>query len=126
MTVTHAQGHDLLEQYVAARSGYAGDAFTALFTEEAELHLDPFAPPLVGHNALRAYLLKAADAETDYQLTIERHWVSGSAVLAPWHASWVPEGRRASVRLAGFLVAELTSDGLIHRLRQWWNAAPDG
>jgi hypothetical protein len=126
MSLTHAEGFDLLERYVAARRDHAGDPFTALFTEEAEVHLDPFAPPLVGHNALRAYLLKAAEAETGYELTIERHWVSGTAVLAPWHASWIPRGRRAPVRLAGFLVAEVTSDGLIHRLRQWWNAAPDG
>jgi hypothetical protein len=126
MTLTYAQGHDLIEQYVAARIDHSGDGLTALFTEEAEIHLEPFTAPLVGHNALRAYLLKVAKVETEYELTIERHWVSGDAVLAPWHSSWVPKGTHRRVRLAGFLVAELTGDGLIHRWRQWWNEAPDG
>ena len=55
MTLTYAAAHDLLEAYRDARATYDGDAFTALFTDEAELTLDPFAAPLAGHNALRAY-----------------------------------------------------------------------
>ena len=35
-------------------------AGSALFTEDAEYHEDPFGAPLVGHNALRAYLLDAS------------------------------------------------------------------
>ena len=73
MMLTYAQGHDLLGALVIARMGYDGDAYTALFTEEAQASLDPFATPLAGHNDLRAYLLEAADAERHYDLAIERH-----------------------------------------------------
>src|SRR5215203_3160845 len=48
MTLTYAAAHDLLEAYDEARMTYDGDAFTALFADEAELTLDPFAPPLAG------------------------------------------------------------------------------
>ncbi len=119
MSPTYAAAHDLLEAYAAARVAHDGDAFTALFAPDAEVVVDPFATPLAGHNALRAYLLAAADAERWYDLTIERHWVSGDTVLAAWHASWTRRADEAKVRQAGFLSAEVGGDGRIVRLRLW-------
>ncbi len=119
MTITYPQAFDLLEAYTRARKGHDGDAYVGLFADEAELVLDPFEPPLVGHNALRAYLLEAADAERYYDLAIERHWVHGETVLAAWHASWNRVGDDAKVRQAGFLSAEMGEDGRIGRLRLW-------
>ena len=120
MTLTYPAAHDLLEAFVKARMAYDGDAWTALFAEDAELALDPFAPPLAGHNDLRAYLLEAAEAERHYDLAIERHWVSGDTALAAWHASWNRAiDETAKVRQAGFLSAEVGEDGRIARLKLW-------
>ena len=119
MTVTYAGGHDLLEAFVAARMRYDGERLVALFIADAQVVLDPFASPLAGHNALRAYLLAAAAAERAYDLEIERHWVSGDTVLAAWHASWNRPKNDVKVRQAGFLTAELGDDGRIVRLRLW-------
>jgi hypothetical protein len=119
MSITYAEAHDLLTALVKARVACDGDAFTVLFADEAELVLDPFEPPLVGHNALRAYLLDAAGAERWFDLAIERHWVAGSTVLAAWHASWNRRTDEAKVRQAGFLSAEVGEGGRIARLRQW-------
>ena len=120
MTLTYAAAHDLLEAWRTARATYDGDAFTDLFGDDAEVVLDPFEPPLVGHNALRAYLLQAADAERHYDLAIERHWVSGETALAAWHASWNrTDDETAKVRQAGFLSAEVGEGGRIARLKLW-------
>jgi hypothetical protein len=119
MTISYARGHDLLDGWTRARMAYDGDALTALFAEAGELALDPFAAALAGHNALRAYLLEAAEAERHYDLVIERHWVSGDTVLAAWHASWTRRADEAKVRQAGFLAAEVGEDGRIARLRLW-------
>ena len=120
MTLTYATAHDLLEAYCRTRMTYDGDGFTALFADEGELTLDPFARPLAGHNALRAYLNDAAEAERSFDLAIERHWVSGDAVLAAWHASWNHAAdETAKVRQAGFLSAEVGEDGRIVRLKLW-------
>lgn len=120
MTLSYAAAHDLLESWRRARATYDGDGFTELFREDAELVLDPFEPPLAGHNALRAYLLEAADAERYYDLAIERHWVSGETALAAWHASWNrADDETAKVRQAGFLSAEVGEDGRIARLKLW-------
>jgi len=119
MTLTYALAHDLLEAYCRTRMTYDGDGFTDLFAETAELSLDPFSPPLVGHNALRASLLDAADAERYFDLAIERHWVAGDTALAAWHASWNRISDDAKIRQAGFLSAEVGEDGRIVRLKLW-------
>ncbi len=121
MTLTYPDGAAILEGFVVARVAHDGDAWTACFSDDADVRLDPFAAALVGHNALRAYLEEAAEAETLFELTIERHWVSGDLILASWHAAWTPPGTRVRGRLAGFLTAEVRA-GLIVRYRQWWNA----
>jgi ketosteroid isomerase-like protein len=122
--IDYAAAGEWLEAYGRAWQTFDGDAWVGLFTEDAEYHEDPFGTPLVGHNALRAYLLEAAASETDVEFTVERHWASGDTLLAAWHAGFVrkPGGQRA--RLAGFLTAEIASDGRASRFREWTLQAP--
>ena len=117
----HASAGDLLERYERAWESFDGDAWTDLFTEDAEYHEDPFEPPLVGSNALRAYLLQAAEGQDQVEMTVERHWTVGDTVLAAWHASYVRVPDRDRVRLAGFMALEVAADGRIRRFREWWH-----
>ena len=124
----HASAADLLDRYKHAWETFDGDGWTDLFTEDAEYHEDPFDPPLVGSNALRAYLLEAAEAQEQVEMTVERHWAVGQTVLAAWHASYVRRSDRARVRLAGFMTLEIAENGRISRFREWWHRreAPAG
>ena len=124
--IDYAAGGDLLDAYGAAWAAFDGDGWVAIFTEDAEYHEDPFSEPLVGHNALRAYLLHEAEAKRDVDFTVERHWVSGSTVLAAWHASWVVRADGRGVRVAGFVTAEVAGDGRISRFHEWRLTAPGG
>jgi len=117
--IDYAAAGNLLEAYAAARNGFDGDGWVALFSDDAEYHEDPFGAPLVGHNALRAYLLDAAASQQDVDFTMERHWVSGDTVLAAWHLTFVSRRTAQLVRLAGFLTAEVARDGRIARFREW-------
>jgi ketosteroid isomerase-like protein len=121
MNLDHAAGADLLERYGRAWEAFDGDAWTDLFTEDVEFQEDPFEAALVGHNAVRAYLLEAARDQDQVELTVERHWVAGPTVLAAWHASYVRRSDGARVRLAGFITMEIAADGRIARLREWWH-----
>ena len=121
----YATAGELLDAYGRARQTFDGDAWVALFTEDAEYHQDPFGEPLVGHNALRRYLLDASASQRDGESTVERHWVSGTTVLAAWHASFVKRASGQLVRIGGFLTAELAPDGRIQRFREWTQYAPD-
>lgn len=121
MSLDHAAAGDLLEAYAQAWMDFDGDAWVALFSEDAEYHEEPFEPPLVGHNAIRAYLGQAAETQEQVEVTIERHWVVGSTVLAAWHASYVRRPTRERVRLAGFMTLELDAADRIVRFREWWH-----
>jgi ketosteroid isomerase-like protein len=121
MDLDHAAGGDLLDAYARAWTDFDGDAWVALFSEDVEYHEDPFEPPLVGHNAVRAYLLQAAETQEQVEVTIERHWVVGPTVLAAWHASYVRRPTRERVRLAGFMTLETDADARITRFREWWH-----
>ena len=121
MTLDHATAGDLLERYGHAWQTFDGDAWIALFTDDVEYHEDPFEPPLVGHNALRAYLLEAAGTQEQVEMAVERHWVMGPTVLAAWHASFIRRPGGARVRLAGFMTLEIAEDGRITCYRGWWH-----
>ena len=126
MTIDYAAGGELLERYGRAWAEFDGDAWVGLFTEDARYHVDPFSPPLVGHNAIRAYLVESAETQEDVEFTVERHWVSGDTVLAAWHASYNRRGTPDRARLAGFMTLEVAPDGRIDRLHEWWMARPTG
>jgi ketosteroid isomerase-like protein len=123
MTIDYAAAGDLLERYGRAWETFDGDDWVDLFTDDVEYHEDPFESPLVGHNAIRAYLLEAAEREAEVTFTVERHWVVDPTILAAWHAAYVQRSDRAQVRLAGFMTLEIR-DGKIARLREWFHRRP--
>ncbi len=124
--IDYAAAGELLEAYGRAWESFDGDAWVALFTEDAEYHEDPFGAPLVGHVALRAYLLDAAESQRDVEFTVERHWVLGETVLAAWHATFTRRASGHLVRMAGFLTAEVSGDGRIARFREWTRYGLEG
>ena len=124
--IDYATAGDLLEAYGRAWETFDGDAWVALFTEDAEYHEDPFSAPLVGHNALRAYLLDASASQRDVEFTVERHWVSGATVLAAWRATFTRRASGRLVRMAGFMTGEVAPDGRIARFRAWTSYGLEG
>ncbi|MEP6638625.1 MAG: nuclear transport factor 2 family protein [Chloroflexota bacterium] len=117
----HAAAADLLDRYRRAWETFDGDAWANLFSEDIEYAEDPFEPPLVGRNAVRAYLLEAAENQQQVEVTIERHWVVPPTVLASWHASYIRRRDRARVRLAGFMTLELEEEGRIAQFHEWYH-----
>jgi len=118
MTIGYAEAGDLLARFVRACETFEGDLAVSLFSDDAEYHEDPFSPPLIGHNAIRALWLATAATRDQVELTIERHLVSGDTVVAIWHLGYaLREGGRRR-RAAGVFILEVR-DGKIGRLRQW-------
>jgi ketosteroid isomerase-like protein len=126
MSVDYATAGTMLETFGRAWATFDGDLIVSMFTDDAEYHADLFAPPMVGHNAIRAYWLDGSRTTGDVEFVPERHWVSGDTVLAAWHASYVETDTRARVHLVGFMTWELASDGRIAKLREWTLQAPTG
>lgn len=124
--IGYAAAGDILEAYGRAWEAFDGDAWVAIFGDDAEYHEDPFGEPIVGHNALRAYLLDASASQRDVEFTVERHWVSGPTILAAWRATFTRRTSGRLVRMAGFLTAEMDRDGRIARFREWTRYGPEG
>ncbi|HET9436454.1 MAG TPA: nuclear transport factor 2 family protein [Candidatus Limnocylindrales bacterium] len=120
MTISYAEAGELLADFARAYDTFDGDLVVSLFTPDAEYHEDPFGSPMVGHNAIRAYWLAAAEEQDQVEFTIERHLVSADTVVAIWHLSYVAREDGGRRRASGVLVLDMR-DGKIGRLREWWH-----
>ena len=120
MTIGYTEAGDLLADLARAHETFDGDLAVSLFSDDAEYHEGPFSPPMIGHNAIRAYWLESAERQDQVEFTIERHLVSGDTVVAIWQLSYVLREDGGHRRASGVLVLE-TRNGRIARLRDWWH-----
>ena len=112
------------EAYGSAWEAFDGDAWVALFSDDAEYHEDPYGSPLVGHNALRAFLLDAATSQRDVEfddrtaLGLGHDGARGLACIVHQavHRSDRPP-RRVPDRGG-------PPDGRVSRFREWTRYAP--
>lgn len=119
MTLTPGDGQDLLARFKTAREERDPDAMLELFADACVYHTDPFAEPLDGSTAIRAYWNDVAAEQVRVDFDAERIWVSGRTVLASWHAAFTRTKADERVRVRGFSTLELDDDGLIARMRDW-------
>jgi ketosteroid isomerase-like protein len=117
--LTPGDGQDVLARFKAARERRDPDALMALFSEDADVRLDPFEPSLVGSLALRGHWNAVMIEQRDVELDAERVWVSGRPVLASWHAAWTEGSSGARRRERAFATLELDEEGLVVRMRAW-------
>ena len=118
MTIGYAEAADLMASFASAREKFDGDLLISLLSADAEYHVNPFGPPIVGHNPIRARWLALAATQDQVEFTIERHLVSGDTIVAIWHLSYVLREDGGRRRASGVMVLD-TSHGLIGRLREW-------
>jgi hypothetical protein len=117
--LTPGDGQDVLARFKAAREARDPDALVALFSEGADVRLDPFEPSLLDSLALRAHWNAVAAEQHDVEFDAQRVWVSGRTVLASWHAAWTDVSFGARSRERAFVTLELDESGLVARLRAW-------
>ena len=117
MTIDYATAGRPPEAYGQAWADFDGDAWVALFTEDAEYHEDPFEPPLVGHNALRRYLLEAAEDAGAGRVHDRAALGLGSRRSSPRCTPVSSAGRRGPGSASpGFMTLDIAPDGRVSRL----------
>jgi ketosteroid isomerase-like protein len=117
--LTHGDAQDLLEAYKRAWEKRDVEAAMELYTADAEHRDHPFRDPFVGELAIRGMWNDIALNEAHVEFDAERIWVSGSTVLASWHAAYTDRTNADRVRLRGFLTMELDDERKVRRLREW-------
>lgn len=118
-TISPGDGQDLIDRYLSAWQRGDVDAAMALFNDDAEYRADPFEPPLVAANAIRAFLNDAAATQAHIDAEAERVWVSGNTILCSWHGAVTTRATGDRTRVRGFMTMELDDDGLITRFKGW-------
>jgi ketosteroid isomerase-like protein len=118
-TFTPGDAQDLLASYKRAWERRDVDLAVSLFAPDAEFRADPFAAPLSGANAIRAWWNVTVAGIDHVELDVERTWVAGETVLASFHGAWTERATAQRIRTRGFLTAELGAERLIERLRLW-------
>lgn len=118
-TLTNGEAQDLLAAFKRGWERRSPDEIVELFDRDIDYRADPFAEPLVGLNAVRELWNDLAATQANVEFDAERVWVSGTTVLASWHAAYTRRATAERVRARGFMSLELGDDGRVKRLRQW-------
>ena len=120
-TLSHGEAQDLLAAFKGAWERRAPDEIIDLFDVNAEYRPDPFAEPLQGLNAIRALWNDMATTQAHVEFDAERIWVSGTTVLASWHAAYTRRASSERVRVRGFMTMEMNEaePRRVQRMKQW-------
>jgi limonene-1,2-epoxide hydrolase len=116
---SHGDAQDLLAAFKRGWERRAPDEVIELFERDIDYRPDPFSEPLIGINAVHALWNDIAASQTNVEFDAERVWVSGSTVLASWHAAYTRRATAERVRVRGFMTLELSDNRRVQRLRQW-------
>lgn len=117
--LTPGDGQDLLARFKGAWERRDVDRMMTLFREDAEFRPDPFEPPLMGDLAIREWWNTVAASQANVEFDAERVWVTGTTVLASWHAATTDRASADRIRHRGFSTFELDGDRTVTRCRQW-------
>jgi len=117
--LAHGDAQDLLDAVKRGWETRDPDVIVGLFAKDAEYREDPFAEPLVGHNAIRARWNRLSSDRVHVEFDAERIYLSGNTVLASWHGAYTRRQTAERVRVRGFMTLELDAEGLVHRFRGW-------
>jgi hypothetical protein len=118
-TLTHGDAQDLLAAFKEGWEKRSVDMIVELFDKDIDYRPDPFSDPLVGLNAVRSLWNDVTASQAHVEFDAERIWVSGSTVLASWHAAFTRAATAERVRVRGFMTMEMGDDRRVVRLRQW-------
>jgi ketosteroid isomerase-like protein len=113
-----------LEAWMAklGRAWEAGDAdaAAALFSEDVSYQEDPFAAPMRGREAVRAYWAEVPLTQRDIRFGFETLAVTEDGGVFHWWASFTRIPTGAAVKLDGAQIVRFDDDGRCCSLREWW------
>ncbi|GIV60019.1 MAG: hypothetical protein KatS3mg043_1108 [Rhodothermaceae bacterium] len=97
------------------------DTAAALFSPDACYYETPFATPVQGREAIRAYWEEAVRTQREINFSYLVLGVSGARGLAHWQASFLRVPGNARVQLDGILAVEMNEAGQCRTFREWWH-----
>ncbi len=115
-----------LNRYADAWTHGDPDAVTELFAPGARYHETPFAEPLEGVEAIRAYWAQAVrHSRRDVAFAASPLAFDEGTGIARWHGQFTAVPTEHTVMLDGILIVELDANGRCAEFREWWHRIED-
>lgn len=115
-----------LEGFADAWRAGDPDAVAELFAPGATYRDAPFAEPLEGLEAIRAYWAEGVrHSRRDVEFRAEALAATADGGIAHWRAAFTSEPAGHRVDLDGILVVSLDGQGRCTTLREWWHRLED-
>lgn len=111
-----------LRQYGDAWINGNPEAVVDLFSPDAAYFETPFAPPMVGHDAIRRYWTEGAkNAQRNVRFEARPIAYDGETGFALWHATFERVASGSHVELEGVLSARFDPQMRCVAFREWWH-----
>jgi ketosteroid isomerase-like protein len=112
-----------LEAYGGAWETGDADGILTLFSKDASYRETPFDPPMIGHDAIRAYWLDEPAKHREVHFTFEIWAVVGDQCFSNLHCRFRKEDRSLELDGAFRLVCQQDPGGplLCRVLEEWWH-----
>ncbi|MFB3920587.1 MAG: nuclear transport factor 2 family protein [Terriglobia bacterium] len=108
-----------LKLYKEAWETRNADLAASLFTRDAHYWENPFGPPIVGREAIRAYWVAATEKQKDIQFSVRDSFFQKFALAIDWRCLYtsLPSGEHRE--LAGIMIADFYG-GQVRTFRECW------
>ena len=111
-----------LQAYGDAWENGEPEAARLLFTDDARYYENPFADPIKGIDAIRAYWkANAVLDQKDIRFSHELLAVNAELGIAQWHAEFTRLSSGNRVILDGVFKVVFDADGKCREFREWWH-----
>ena len=112
-----------VERYFSAISRQDREAWVANFAADAEMRDPAHAPPLRGHDQLRAFFDGVAGLFSQIEIAPEQIFICGDTAAVTW--SWRGVGKNGrSASCAGIDLFQIDGEGKIVSEKGYWDPAP--
>jgi len=117
--LTAGTAQRFLAQYREAWESRDPDLASNLFTRDAHYWENPFGPPIVGREAIRAYWKAATEKQEDIHFSVRNFFSQKFALAIDWKCAYrsLPSGERRE--LAGMMIADFYG-GQVRTFRECW------
>jgi len=107
----------------AAWEAKDGEAYAALFSEDARYFWTPMDPPKLGREGIRHAFDAAVSTQDDIHFVHEVLAISEGHGIARWKCRFVRIGTGRPVRIDGILTVRMDQGGRCREFREWWHTS---
>jgi len=125
MSITEHQFEDWLKSYGAAWEAKNGEAYSALFEDDALYYWTPFEDPKKGRREIKEAFARAGAGQQEIDFGARILYVQAQLGVAHWSCAFTRKEIGARVHIDGICVVQFAEGGKALSFREWWHCDED-